>query len=65
MSTSQTTINALLRIADWIDELPNADMDEATIFVHSAAIRDAVSLIQKQRDVIFELQFGKVSFKGA
>lgn len=53
MSATMDTINALGRVADWIDA---GAADDITAFVHSTAVRDAVCLIDKQAHTIAALR---------
>lgn len=47
------SILALRVIAHWIDDLPG--VDDATAMVHSAALREAASLIESQSKTISTL----------
>lgn len=53
MSATATTCAALDIVADWIDASGD---DDATAFVHSTAIRDAIALIEKQAKGIADLR---------
>lgn len=53
MSFTTESAQALHIVADWIDA---SAADDATAFVHSTAIRDAVDLMQRQAICISDLR---------